>query len=433
MKTMGFLIIFCLVNTCFGDVFEASYKLTKQNRDKFKLGRMLFFDKILSGNKNISCATCHNPIIFTSDALSLPVGEGGKGLGTTRNPGNIKARVPRNSPSLFNLGGPDFTSLFHDGRVEVNEKFPSGIKSPMGMDLPRGLTGTLAAQALFPLLSDGEMAGHKGENIIADAVAEGRNIEAWKLIVDRLRNIPEYVRRFKEAYSPDIVGIEDMNIVQVANALAIFQSQAFYTLNSPFDQYQYGNKATVSDSAKRGGELFKGKAKCITCHGGQLQTDHKFYSIAMPPIGPGKGDGEKGYDDFGREKVTGDKKDRYKFRTPSLRNVALTGPWGHNGAYGKLEDIVLHHIYPEKMLKNYTIDKAYLPTRADLDSSDIEALKDPKIIEDLLISNELPKVTLNDREITDLINFLHCLTDFSVYDLHRIVPKKVPSGLPLAD
>jgi len=434
MKFIAILVIFGLGSVFASeDAFEASYKLTKKNRDKFKLGRMLFFDKILSGNKNISCATCHNPLTFTGDAISLSVGEGGKGLGTTRNTGTVKERVPRNAPALFNLGGPEFTSLFHDGRVEINEDFPSEIKSPAGMDLPQGLNGTLAAQALFPITSGTEMAGDKGENPVADAVAEGRIVKAWNLLVNRLRNIPEYVEIFKAAYSPDVREARDINIVHVANAIAVFQAKGFYMLNAPFDQYFYGNKESVSKSAQKGGDLFKGKAKCISCHSGQLQTDHKFYAIAMPPIGPGKGDGEKGYDDFGRERVTGDIKDRYKFRTPSLRNVAVTGPWGHNGAYGSLRDVVLHHINPEKMLKNYTIEKSYLPTRADLDRKDLRALKDKKIIEGLLKANELPQVVLSNTEIDDLINFLHCMTDYAVYDLHRIVPKKVPSGISLAD
>jgi len=434
---MKYLIALLLIgNSYANDPFVDSYKLAGPGKAKFELGRRLFFDKILSGNKNISCATCHNPLTFTGDAISLPIGEGGKGLGTTRSPGEAKGRVPRNSPAIFNLGGPEFISLFLDGRVEFNENYPSSIKTPVGMDLPNGLTGTLAAQALFPLTSDAEMAGHKGENAVADAVANGRIAGvngAWDILVKRLRNIPEYVKRFKDAYSFEVREAGDINIVHVANAMAIFESLAFSTLNSPYDQYEFGDKETVSESARRGGELFKGKAKCITCHSGLLQTDHKFYAIAMPPIGPGRGDGEKGYDDFGREKVTGVIKDRYKFRTPSLRNVAVTGPWGHNGAYGNLKDVILHHVYPEKMLKEYTIKKSYLPTRDDLDKEDVRALKDSKLIEAILKANELPKVELGEKEIDDLINFLHCLTDLSVYDLHRIVPKKVPSGLSLAD
>ncbi len=88
LRFIGIVIFFCLGNA-YGDAFEDSYKLTQQNRDKFKLGRIFFFDKIMSGNKNISCATCHNPLLFTGDALSLPVGEGGKGLGPTRDTGSI--------------------------------------------------------------------------------------------------------------------------------------------------------------------------------------------------------------------------------------------------------------------------------------------------------------------------------------------------------
>jgi cytochrome c peroxidase len=92
------------------------------------------FDKILSGNKNISCATCHHPFAATSDGLSLPVGEGGRGLSTARDLGVFSTpafeRVPRNSPALFNLGAHEFSIMFHDGRVEVDPNQPSGFISP---------------------------------------------------------------------------------------------------------------------------------------------------------------------------------------------------------------------------------------------------------------------------------------------------------------
>ena len=77
----------------------------------------------------------------------------------------------------------------------------------------------------------------------------------------------------------------------------------------------------MSGAARRGMELFYGKAKCATCHSGVLQTDQEFHAIAMPQVGPGKGHGDSGHEDFGRGAVTGDVADRYRFRTPSLRNV----------------------------------------------------------------------------------------------------------------
>jgi cytochrome c peroxidase len=142
---------------------------------------------------------------------------------------------------------------------------------------------------------------------------------------------------------------------------------------------------------------------------------------------------EKGFEDFGRQGITRDTIDRYKFKTPSLRNVALTGPYGHSGAYSSLRDMVLHHLNPGPMLKNYTLKKAFLPSREDLDKLDGEAMKDPDTISDLLSANELPRVFLSDNEIDDLLDFLHSLTDPKVFEFSNLIPKKVPSNLPLAD
>lgn len=108
---------------------------------KVELGRLLFFDKILSGNFNVSCASSHHPLGATGDGLSLPVGEGGVGLGVTRNNGvgssAVHERVPRNAPPLFNLGVREFRVMFHDGRVAVDHSQPSGFLSPAGDALPR--------------------------------------------------------------------------------------------------------------------------------------------------------------------------------------------------------------------------------------------------------------------------------------------------------
>ena len=121
--------------------------------DKVELGRLLFFDKVLSGNKNISCATCHHPRHGTSDGVALGLGEGATGLGPDRRGGHtletgIHERVPRNSPALFNLGAREFSVLFHDGRVEVDEdgNYESGFISPARWRLPKGLDSVLAAQ-----------------------------------------------------------------------------------------------------------------------------------------------------------------------------------------------------------------------------------------------------------------------------------------------
>ena len=119
---------------------------------KVALGNQLFFDKILSGNMNISCATCHHPMTATGDALSLPIGEGATGLGVTRNTGGgadaVHERVPRNAPTVFNAGALEFTVMFHDGRVQPDPLMPSGFESPAGFNLPEGLDFSVERELL---------------------------------------------------------------------------------------------------------------------------------------------------------------------------------------------------------------------------------------------------------------------------------------------
>ena len=122
--------------------------------------------------------------------------------------------------------------------------------------------------------------------------------------------------------------------------------------------------------------LFYGKADCASCHSGAFQTDHDFHAIAMPQLGPGKGDGFRGREDFGRERVTGDPTDRFRFRTPTLRNVALTGPWGHTGAYATLEAVV-----PEVSLKagpdtHVTLPPSIVAQLPEMDLADTMLLED---------------------------------------------------------
>ena len=102
--------------------------------DEVRLGRDLFYDRILSGNRNIACSTCHHPKFATSDGLSLGLGEGGRGLGPDRSadPDNLpEQRIPRNSPALFNLGSEEFPVLFHDGRIETDQSRKSGLRTPL--------------------------------------------------------------------------------------------------------------------------------------------------------------------------------------------------------------------------------------------------------------------------------------------------------------
>jgi cytochrome c peroxidase len=408
--------------------------------DVVELGRLLFFDKVLSGNLNISCATCHHALTDTGDGLSLPVGEGGSGLGVTRNTGfgadAIPERVPRNAPPIFNLGAKEFQRMFHDGRVTTDRTQPSGFFSPAGDDLPFGLDNVLAVQAMFPVTSGAEMAGQPGENPIADAAAAGDLAGpdgVWAQLAERLRGIDEYAKRFMLAF--DLRSRDDITFVHAANAIAAFEAVTWRADNSPFDRYLRGDKGAISKNQKRGMKVFYDSklGNCASCHGGPFQTDHSFHAIALPQIGPGKGDGVTGHEDFGREQVTGNARDRHHFRVPTLRNVALTAPYGHSGAFDTLEGIVRHHLDAVSSLNAYDTSQAKLPPRPDLNAIDFLVHNDLQMRAEIAAACEIESIYLREKDIQALMEFLHALTDTSTIDLRADVPWEVPSGIPLAD
>ena len=451
------------------------YDAGRPGEAKVRLGRFLFFDKVLSGNRNIACATCHHPTLGTADAVSLSLGEGAVGLGKKRRAdaaAPVLGRIPRNSPALFFLGAKEFKSLFHDGRVEVDQRrtWDHGFWTPAREKLPQGLDNVLAAQAMFPVLSPIEMAGHKGENAIADAVALDRPDGpqgAWALLAKRLQGIPAYVTLFKAAF-PRIKAAEDIRFVDAANAIAAFEATAFRPDGSPFDRYlESRDPAQLSPAARRGMALFYGPAGCSRCHSGKFQSDQQFHAIAMPQIGPGKNDGQdqsywqatgfaERMEDFGRYRVTFQRKDRFRFRTPSLRNVELTGPWGHAGSYARLEDVVRHHLDPVAALARFRLDPQALPALetiieptavgsrlsheavnplrlADYLRRDAWVQETASLRQAIIRANELPPTALSDQEVDDLLAFLRALTDPRSRDRSDLIPARVPSGLPVTD
>jgi len=131
--------------------------------------------------------------------------------------------------------------------------------------------------------------------------------------------------------------------------------------------------------------------------------------------------------------VTGNIADRFKFRTPTLRNVALTAPYGHAGAYDTLEAVVRHNLNPLNSLYNYDREQAVLPSRPDLDAQDFVVMDTLDRMDAIAAANELAPVELREPQIADLIEFLHALTDPSAIDLRRSVPASVPSGLTLVE
>ena len=395
------------------------------------LGQLLFYDKILSGNRNIACATCHNPKFGTADGLSLGIGEGGVGLGTDRTAGTgadrIPKRIPRNSPALWNLGARGIRTLFHDGRLAIDDKYGNGFDSPAEEWLPRGLGSLLAAQALFPMTAQFEMAGNPRENEIAGAVND-RIDAAWPIIAKRVRIIPAYGDAFVEAFA-HIQTPDEVTIVEIANALAAFMGTEWQSYDSPFDAFLNGNEGALSPDQRAGVDLFYTKAGCAACHAGPLLSDQAFYALGLPQFGPGR---TRRFDpiprDVGRMGKSDDLKDAYRFRTPMLRNVAVTAPYGHNGAYPTLEGIVRQHI---DETPQWTRDMAQLPAADWLAPTDFAAQNDRlEMARQARARDTVPK-TLTDKEIAQLISFLGALTGASIENGPLGIPQTVPSGLPV--
>ncbi|MEX3011557.1 cytochrome-c peroxidase [Hoeflea sp. TYP-13] len=398
------------------------------------LGRLLFYDPVLSGNRNISCGTCHHHDLASADALPLGVGEGGRGIGRKRTVGSgserIDRRVPRNAPALFNLGHKDIRHLFHDGRLSVDNIFGNGFNSPAEEYLPRGLNNIVAAQALFPMTSETEMAGRPEENEIAGA-RNNRIDYVWPLLAERVRNISGYGTLFLEAY-PDIDKPVDISIVHIANAIGDFVISEWRSFDSPFDRYLNGDSQALNAKERVGMTVFYGKGGCAACHSGPLFSDQEFHALALPQFGPGR---TRTFDlivrDVGRMGETDRLEDAYRFRTPSLRNSALTGPYGHNGAYASLEEMIRHHLEPQAAFDRWSRDHVALPVHEGLADVDFAALEDRR--ERMRVRNavDIRPVDLNDQEVQQLVAFLNTLTGEKSIRGRLGRPQSVPSGLPV--
>ncbi|QDY68500.1 cytochrome-c peroxidase [Qingshengfaniella alkalisoli] len=398
---------------------------------EIKLGQLLFYDPILSGSKEVSCASCHHPSLGTSDGLSLGLGDGAHGLGPERraDPDNLpEQRVPRNATALFNIGAPEFTVMFHDGRLEADASRPSGLRTPLEDEMVMGFDSVLSAQTMFPVLSPDEMAGHYTENDVARAVRQGfltHEGGAWDIIASRVDDVPEYRERFDQVIGTDA----PIRFTDISNALAAFITFEWRADDSPFDQFLRGGDPLPAEAVE-GMALFYGEAGCSGCHSGQFQTDHRFHAIAMPQFGPGKAERfETHAKDIGRMRVTGDPSDAYKFRTPPLRNITMTAPYGHDGAYATLEAVVRHHLDPVSALQQYDITQAALPRLPN--ANDERVLSDPDEMAAIEAANELKRVKLPNDKLDQIIAFLETLTDPVAEDGRLGVPESVPSGLPV--
>lgn len=277
--------------------------------EKVHLGRKLFFDRRLSLNETMSCAMCHIPEQgFTNNELATAVGIEGR-------------TVRRNAPTIYNVAY--FANIFHDGRETL-----------------------LEYQIWQPMLAANEMAN-----------------PSIGFVAEKIRRLPDYKGLFEAAFGGRGPGIETIGM-----AIASYE-RTLVSGNSPFDRWYFGkDEAALSSPAKQGFRLFQGKAGCSACHliGSEyaLFTDDHFHntglgwqvSVGGEPtevliqLAPGVklpvpssvigSVGEPRPSDLGRYEVTQNPADRWGYKTPTLRNVALTAPYMHNGTFGTLTEVV---------------------------------------------------------------------------------------------
>jgi cytochrome c peroxidase len=383
-----------------------------------RLGQMLAFDKVLSGNKDISCMTCHLPGFATGDGRSLSIGQGGTGLGTARvHP--TGAFIPRNAPPAFNLFAN--RALFWDGRVEISDQ--GKLTTPVGQRITPHMAaafefGPLSALPLFPVLSREEMRA-TGGNELAD-IKDKTPQQVWRALMTRMGAIPEYRRLFEAAYPG--TRFAQMNFGHASNAIAGFLIDRLTFNDSPWDRFLGGDDAAMTEQQLLGAKDFM-SARCSICHNGAALSDGRFHNVAVAQVGPGEGDGTERRDDFGRMRVTGRPEDRYAFRSPPLRNVELTGPYGHDGAFTDLRAFVDHYSESDLKLRSFT-------------TSHLEPLLQPTMratVEQILASRDtlLRGVVFPDQTIDEVTAFMLALTDPAARDLGGVVPAVVPSGLSI--
>jgi cytochrome c peroxidase len=282
---------------------------------------------------------------------------------------------------------------------------------------------------MFPVLSADEMAGHYSENEISRAVRQGfitGEGGAWSLISARIETIPDYRAMFEEVY-PEIAAGRAIAFTDISNAIAAFVEFEWRADGSAFDAFLRG-EAPLPPGAEAGRRLFYGEAGCADCHSGPFQTDHGFHAMAAPQLGPGKAERFESHSrDVGRMRVTNDPADAYAFRTPSLRNVVHTGPWGHAGGHTDLAAFLRYHLDPAAGLAAY--ERAATLSAFEPAKPDWATLSDPAELDAIRAAVTIAPMRLDEAELAALIAFLGALTDATALEGRLGIPDTVPSDL----
>jgi len=318
----------------------------------------------------------------------------------------------------------------HDGRIALGDTYENDFDTPAEEWLPKGFDDLLAVQAIFPMVAQFEMTGNLRENEIVGAVHD-RVDNAWRIIEERVRNIEGYRTLFVES-SHSIKHPAEINITHIGNALGAFMNHQWRSIDSPFDDFLAGNDDALTPIQKQGMELFYGKANCSSCHSGPWLSDNEFHALGLPTFGPGRtrlhNDLAR---DMGRLNESDALEDAYRFRTPMLRNVALTAPYGHNGAYPTLEGIIRHHLDPVTSRKQWKPEMANLPLIPEFQAIDFVINEDRLEMARYSRALDIKPIKLNDHEIHSLVEFMHALTGKTANLSVAMVPNEVPSGLPV--
>jgi cytochrome c peroxidase len=278
--------------------------------------------------------------------------------------------------------------------------------------------GAVSAVAMFPVANRAEMRAASGNELAA--IADEDLTAIWAAIMRRLGAVPEYRAMFQAAYPG--TPFEQMTFAHASNAIAGFYVDQLTFGDAPWDRFLAGNDRALTPQQLEGARTFL-TLRCSVCHTGATLSDDEFHNVAVAQIGPGQGNGPSGRDDFGRMNVTGRSEDRYRFRTTPLRNVALGGPFGHDGAITTLRGFIEHYSESDAKLRAFDprdLEPALRPTvLANADA--ILATRDPL----------LDGVVLSAEVVDRLVDYMAALTENSARDLTRLVPKRVPSGLPV--
>lgn len=357
------------------------------NPDRVALGRLLFFDPILGGEKDVSCGTCHHPDFAFADFRQFGAGTSGEGLGPDRQvsfsalTGDEVLLEPRNSPTVFNTA------------FNADE---TGRPSHLGVQFLDGRVNGLEVQATKPIGSRVEMRG--------DAYAEEAALDS---VIARLRAIPEYVELFRQAFPQEAQAAAGAAVIDSSTygrAIAAYERE-LVTRDSPYDRFVAGDETALNNEQKRGMVLFFTKAKCGACHAGPMFSDFRFVVQGVPQEGEGKG--VIPGDDTGREEFTLDTADRYAFRTLTLRNIELTAPYMHDGVFATLEEVVRFY-------------------------NDGAQPRHPAVTDDMMDPVLTQPLGLTAEEIGAVVAFMEALTDpgRALDPLLLEVPEEVPSGLP---